>query len=139
MPIAFSRSLRSLESDGFRRSFWALALVVLLLSASCGWFLLARVAVYESSERARLEVARAAHPVAAAVGGRVMATHFALGQRVKVGDLLVELESEGERLQLEEERSRLVTTRHRSEALHAEISAEARAWPEEKSAASLAI
>jgi len=139
MPTAFSRSLRSLDADGFRSSLWALLLVTVLLIAGCCWFFFARIAVYESTEQARLEVERAAHPVAAPVAGRVMATHLILGQKVQAGDLMVELESESERLQLTEEKTRLSTTRRRREALQNQITAEDHAWPEEKRSALLAI
>src|SRR5262249_32148938 len=50
-----------------------------------------------------------------------------------------ELDSEKERLQLEEDKSRLATTRSRSEALRRQITAEDQAWPEEKKSATLAI
>src|SRR5438105_1984285 len=102
MPTAFSRSLRALEADSFRRSLWGLLLILVLLAAGCGWFFMARVAVYETTARARLEVERAAHPVAAAVAGRVVTNRMSLGQKVEIGDVLVELESQSERLQLEE-------------------------------------
>ena len=107
MPSTFSRTLRSLEADSFRRSFWALVVVVGLLGAGGAWFFLAEVAVYETTEGARLEVAKAAHPVAASVAGRVNATHLVLGGQVREGEVLVELEDENERLQLEEEKARL--------------------------------
>src|SRR5437879_12131773 len=101
MPTAFSRSLRALEADSFRPSLWALALVTALLSAGCGWFFFARVAVYETSDRARLEVERAAYPVGAPASGRVVATCMALGPNVPAGDVLVEVEGGKERWELE--------------------------------------
>ena len=139
MPSTFSRTLRSLEADSFRRSFWALVVVVGLLGAGGAWFFLAEVAVYETTEGARLEVAKAAHPVAASVAGRVNATHLVLGGKVREGEVLVELEDETERLQLEEEKSRLATFRGRREALRGQLTAEEGAWPEEKKSATLAV
>jgi multidrug resistance efflux pump len=41
------------------------------------------------------------------VDGRVLATHLALGREVQGGDVLVELEAEPQRLQREEEHTRL--------------------------------
>jgi multidrug resistance efflux pump len=139
MPSAFSRSLRSLEADGFRRSIWAMALVVGLLAAGAAWFFFARVGVYEISDQARLEVERAAHPLASPLGGRVVATHLSLGQKVQAGDVVVELESESARLQLDEEQTRLASGRRRRDALQAQLTAEERAWPEERQAGLLAI
>lgn len=43
MPTTFSRSMRSLEADGFRRSRWGILLVMALLSAGAGWFFFARI------------------------------------------------------------------------------------------------
>jgi len=139
MPSTFSRTLRSLAADGFGRSLWALVMIVALLGAGCIWFLFAKVSVYETTDRARLEVERAAHPVAAPVAGKVTASHLVLGESVQVGDLLVELDSERERLQLEEEQARLAANRRRRDALREQLAAEALAWPEEKRTAALAV
>lgn len=58
MPIAFSRSLRSLQADGrSRRSIWFLLIPVVALAAWTAWFLEARVTRYESTDRARVEAA----------------------------------------------------------------------------------
>ena len=46
----------------------------------------------------------------AQVAGRVKATHLVLGQEVQGGDVLVELDVDAQRLQLEEERARLAAT-----------------------------
>ncbi|MCX6926357.1 MAG: biotin/lipoyl-binding protein, partial [Verrucomicrobia bacterium] len=128
-----------METDGYRRSWWALVLVGVLLVAGGGWFFLARVAVYETTDQARLEAQRTAHPVAAPVAGRVVTNRLTLGQKVQPGDLLVELESESQRLQLEEEKSRLTTFRGRREALRRQVQAEEQAWPAEKEATQVAM
>ena len=49
----------------------------------------------------------AIHLIQAPYTGRVVKTSLALGTQVSAGDLLIELDSNAERLQLEEERSRL--------------------------------
>jgi len=71
------------------------------------WFFLARVSVYGVTNKADLEVDRAAHPVESAVSGRVVATHLALDQEVKAGDVLVELDSGAQPFQLSEEKTQL--------------------------------
>ena len=68
-----------------------------------------------------------------------MATPLTLGRRVERGDVLVELESETERLQVEEEKARLGAFTSRREALRGQIAAEERAWPDEQKTASLAV
>ncbi len=56
MPIAFSRSLRSLHADGrSRRGVWILLLPLLVLCAWTAWFLGARVARFETSVQAHVE------------------------------------------------------------------------------------
>src|SRR5512143_3549346 len=107
MPTAFSRSLRSLEADAFRGSVWGLIVLALLLAVGLGWFLFARISLYETTTQARLEVDRASHPVGAPVAGKIIAAHLALGREVQAGDLLLELESEGARLRREEDNARL--------------------------------
>jgi membrane fusion protein (multidrug efflux system) len=139
MPSTFSRTLRSLEADGYRRSLCGLIAIFLLFGATTVWFFCARVDVYETTDKARLEVERAAHPLAAAVAGRVAAAHLTLGQKVLANDLLVELDTENQRLQLEEEKARLGTVRGRLEALRNQLQAEDQAGGAEKDAALVAI
>src|SRR4029450_9053309 len=105
--IPFSRSMQSLAADGFRYSQLGMLLAAALLSAWTVWLFIARVRLYEVSTGARLEVSEAASPVEAQVAGRVKATHLVLGQEVQDGDVLVELDVDAQRLQLEEERTRL--------------------------------
>jgi len=120
MASPFSRTLRSLESDGHR---WArgLAPAVLLLAAWGAWFVSARVAVYEVSDSARLEADRAAHPIDAPVDGRIVAVHWQLGQRVAAGDVLVELEANEQRYLLQEEQAQAAALPGQIAALRQQI------------------
>jgi hypothetical protein len=68
--------MRSLAADGCSRSLLGLLSVAVLLGCWGAWFLLFRVVVYAVTENARLEVDRAAHPVATPVAGRVALTHL---------------------------------------------------------------
>jgi multidrug resistance efflux pump len=135
MPTVFSRSMRSLEVDDFRRTAWGLLLAAALLGAWGAWFLCARVTVYAVSHSARLEVEQAAHPVAAPVSGRVIDTRLTVGQQVWTDDLLVALDDEAQRLQLAEERMRMTALSAQLGALHKEIGAEEDVWREERHAA----
>lgn len=54
MSIPFSRSMRSLETDGFRASALGLLLVAVLMSLWIAWLFQARVTLYEASETACL-------------------------------------------------------------------------------------
>ena len=62
MPIAFSRSMRSLHADGrSRRAIWFLLIPVAVLAAWSTWFVKASVVRYEVTDHARLEVDQAVH------------------------------------------------------------------------------
>src|SRR6266481_5855416 len=113
----FSSTMRSLNADRFRRSIAGLLVVAVLLGAWTAWLFLSRVARYETTDSARLEVDRAIHLIQAPYTGRVVKTSLVLGAQVSAGDLLIELDSNAERLQLEEERSRLRVPAPQIEAL----------------------
>jgi len=139
MPASFSRSVRSLEADGFRRSIFGLLLVVVLLGAWGAWFFGARVARYEVTDQARLEVNQEAHLLQSPAAGRVIATRLALGAEVKAGDILVELDSNPQRLQLAAQRARLATFIPQIEALRQEAAAEEQARAVERQTSSAAL
>lgn len=64
MPIAFSRSMRSLHADGrSRRAIWFLLIPVAVLAAWSTWFVKSHVARYEVGDHASIEVDQAAHVV----------------------------------------------------------------------------
>jgi multidrug resistance efflux pump len=107
MSSPFSRTTRSLDADSYRRSSLGLIIVIIVLAAWTAWLLFARVSLYEVADTARLEVVGAVHPVQSPSAGRVVATHLAIGKQVKAGDILIELDSNAERLQLNEEQTRL--------------------------------
>src|SRR2546427_461257 len=69
MPIPFSRSVRSLNADGFRFSMLGLLLIALALGSWMAWFCWSRVALYEITNTARVVIdeARAKYEEAQAV------------------------------------------------------------------------
>lgn len=123
----FSRSLRSLEADSFRNAGAALLLAGLLLGACLAWFVLAQVARYEVTDEARLEVDQAIYPVQAHVSGRVVASRLALGREVQSGEVLVELETDPQQLQLKEEQARRSALPPQIAALRQEMATAAQA------------
>jgi multidrug resistance efflux pump len=139
MSSPFSRTLRSLEADGFRRTSWGLLLAAALLAAWAAWFFFGGVTRYEVSETARLEADQAAHPVQAPVAGRIVATHLTLGREVQGGEVLVELEPDIQQHQVEEERSRRVALDPQLEALGQQTAAETRALSESRRASRAAL
>ena len=130
MAATFSHSLRSLKADGFRRSTLGLFLAVALLACWVGWSLFAQIILYEVTDTARLEVGQEAHALQASVAGRVVATRLVLNTEVQAGDVLVELDAEGERRRLEEERASLAMLSSQLEALRKEVVAEEQAGQE---------
>ena len=138
MPASFTRAVRSLEADGFRRSIFGLLLVAILLGAWAAWFLRAHVTRYEVSNEARLEVDQAAYLLQATASGRTVVSRLALGAMVKAGDVLVELDANPQRLQLAQARARLATLAPEVEARSQETAAEERARAAERQAAGAA-
>src|SRR5262245_14661128 len=116
MPGVFSRTLRSLEADRSRGRL-AVFLLLPLLAAWGAWLLLARVAVYETTDRARLEVVRSAHPLASPLSGHVIESRLVLGREVTQGEPLVVLDSRAESLARAEKQTRLAALRDRAVAL----------------------
>src|SRR2546428_2372028 len=127
MSGAFPRTVGSFSSDGYRRSAIRIVLVLAILGAWTAWFFAAPITVYEVSSTARLEVDRALHPLSAPADGVVISSSLSLDHPVRAGDVLVELESRTERLQLEEERVRLAGIGPPVQSLRDQISAEKKA------------
>ncbi len=50
MSIPFSRSVRSLDGDGFRATLVGLIVAIILVAAWMAWFFLARVTLYEAGQ-----------------------------------------------------------------------------------------
>ena len=124
METSFSRTLRSLRCERSRLAFVAPALAAALLACWGTWFVRAPVNLYALTPSARLEVEASARRVAALCGGRVTALHVALGERVRAGDVLFELDAEEARIALEGARNGLPALDRQLAALEREITAE---------------
>jgi multidrug resistance efflux pump len=123
MANPFSHTLRALAADRLRAPAWAILAAGGLAAAWGAWFFLARVEVLETTRLARLEVADEAHPVEAAVGGRVVASRLDLGREVAAGEVLVELDATRETLELAEARTRAAALTAQLAAIDAELEA----------------
>lgn len=100
MPSSFRHTLRSLEHRP--RFGLALAPALLFLGGWSAWMLLARVTVFVSAPRARVEMTQAPSRIATEVSGRVVRSHLELGAWVERGDTLVELDASLARAELAE-------------------------------------
>jgi membrane fusion protein (multidrug efflux system) len=139
MALTFSRSLRSLEADSFRRSLLAIGVAIALLAAWAGWFTFARVPVYEISTEARVEAASAAHAIDAPVAGRVVTVNMTVGLEVEAGQPLVELDTERVSSRVAEEDARLQGLVARLDALREARAAEVATGASQRRADATAI
>jgi multidrug resistance efflux pump len=139
MAVAFAQSMRALAADRSRWSLPSLLMVGALLGGWGVWFVCARVAVYEISQTARLEVDQAVHPIATSGAGRVTVTHMVVGRAVQAGEVLAELDAEAPRLQYEEARVRLAALTAQRQARLQELSAEQVAQQDGRQAARVAL
>lgn len=139
MSTPFSRTTRSLNADSFKRSRLGIIMVLLVLGGWTAWLLTARVALYEVTDSARLEVGSAVHPIESPVSGRVVATHLAMGKEVRAGDVLIELDSDTQRLQLAEEQARVASLSAQLVALGDRSAAEREAQTQSQRGAPIAL
>jgi membrane fusion protein (multidrug efflux system) len=139
MPTAFTRTMRGLRADGFSSSVVWMLVAVVFLGAWSWWLFYARVARYETSESARLEVDRAAYVLQADSPGRIVMSNLVLGREVQAGDVLVELDANPERLEIAEHIARRGVLDPQLESLRAEFSSEVQARRREQEANLAAI
>jgi multidrug resistance efflux pump len=124
MPTAFTHTFHALHADRSVAAVAGILTASLLASACAAWALYTPVRLYEATTSARLEVDRAIYPIASLVDGRVTAVHLSVGREVTERELLVEIDSAAERLQLLEDRARQAALGSQMEALRAQIASE---------------
>ncbi len=93
--------MRAMQGDRFALTNRILTVAMLFLALWGIWFFGADVALYESTDVARIEVERASFPLQAVVSGRVVASNLVLGRSVHAGDVLIVLDAEPERRELD--------------------------------------
>lgn len=139
MALPFSRSLRSLQADGFRRSLWTIGIAVLLLTAWAIWMFLSRVRLYEVSARAEVQVRTASYPIEAPLAGQILALHFRLGQGIHAGKLLVDLDPKETQLQIAQKESALTSLAEQLDAIGREIRSHEESQQGEREAAEKSV
>lgn len=140
MPIAFSRSMRSLHADGrSRRAIWFLLIPIAVLAAWSTWFVKARVARYEVTDRARLEVNRAVYVLQSPISGRVVSSELVMGREVNSGEVVLEIEATQQQLQVQESRSRLAALQPQIDTLRREVAAQEKAQEEDRKSSEAAL
>lgn len=139
MASSFTSTTRSLARETSTVAIIAWAACAVLLCVWLGWFFLSRVTVYEVSRSARLEVQQSAHPVASVMAGKLVSTSMVLGQEVREGDVLVQLDASAEQARLAEEDARLTALAPRIESLQREITALEQARQQDQLALAAAV
>jgi hemolysin D len=121
MAAKFSQTVRSIERDHFASSLLLAFGAALVLVAWVAWGVWARVGVIEASTTARLEASEVVHPIQVEVAGRVLRNEVVLGRVVTKGDVLLQLESRNEELQLREATERRAGLESQLVALRSEV------------------
>jgi membrane fusion protein (multidrug efflux system) len=135
---AFSLTFRRLLADRGRSAVWVLLGAALLLGAWCWWAAKIPVTLYEVSSTARVELDTATYPIQSPLLGRVVETSLRVGQVVRRGEVLVEIDAMPDRLQLQQEQVRERGLTPELLRLRGQAAAEENARAEEQSAAGLA-
>jgi multidrug efflux pump subunit AcrA (membrane-fusion protein) len=139
MPVAFSRTLRSVDADGSRITAVGILLTGVFAGIWIGWMLTARVSVYAVSDAARIEADGLVRQVQTLQGGRIVRMHMVLGQEVRAGDLLAELDTTVQRLQALEQRTQGEASGTELEKLQQEIASQQVSMEHERQAAAIAM
>jgi multidrug resistance efflux pump len=105
MADLFHATNQQIARDRTRRQALLLLIPTVLMVLWGAWMYLARISVYASTDQARVEVAQTAFIVQAPISGRVLKSHLALGDEVKRGSVLVELEAEPQELRVDQEKA----------------------------------
>lgn len=137
--ITFARFMRSLAAENSRRSLAGLAVAFLILGAWAVWFFYARVTLYEVTTEARLEAEREGYAVESSAAGRVVSTGLKLGQEIKEGDVLLQLDTDEQQHRLDESRARLGSLAPQIEALAHEVAGEKQAIEDARQANRVAL
>jgi len=131
MPTAFTRTLKSLDSDAGCWSVVGIAAATLIAAGGALWMASAPITLYEVTNSARIELNEGVYPVASPVAGRVIRSRLAIGREVAEGEVLVEIDSASEQLEIREQQARQQALRVQAQALAAQIDAEQRTREQE--------
>ena len=111
-----------------RGSHWVLVGVLLVLAGLSAWGVLAHVPVYAVAMHTPLALDPALQVMMTPVAGQVRVTHLQVGREVEAGEVLVELDSTDQRLQLEEAQQHLLALEAHRTARRQEGAALETAW-----------
>jgi multidrug resistance efflux pump len=127
----FPQSFQRLRADHGNSTLWISATATAALAAWIFWASFAQISLYEVSSDARVELDGATYPVDAPFTGRVVASGLRIGQHVRRGDLLIEIDAMAEQLQLREVQVQAQGLEPQIAQLNAQIAAEGNMRSEE--------
>ncbi len=134
MTRGFARTAALLEADSFRGSAVTLLFALLLGAAWAAWFTASEVPLYEVTGNARLETNRAAYVVQSPIDGMLVSAALGVGRDVKAGEELARVESDLQKFQRSESRTRIGTVADQIRALREELALSAKAGEEDRRA-----
>jgi multidrug resistance efflux pump len=135
----FALTFAQLRAERVNATLWLMVGALALLCAWLCWGLFERVSLYEVSKEARVELDAATYPVDAPFVGRLVASNLHVGQSVRRGDLLIEIDSMPQQLQLREQQIRMQGLDPQISRLRAQIDAERGVRGEEGQGARLSV
>jgi membrane fusion protein (multidrug efflux system) len=139
VAAAFSQTLRALDASRPRASLAAVALACLTVAAWVLWFTRAEVAVHALTADARVEVEARTHAVDSPIAGRILRTELELGRQAKAGEVLVEIDVQLERRQLDQLGARIAAIEPQAEATRRALVAQRRALGDDEQATLAAL
>jgi multidrug resistance efflux pump len=139
MSTAFSRTARALATDGFRGSFVALGLTIVLLAGWLAWFFFAQIPRFEVTNTARLEVDQEVRVIQSPVLARIVTSNLQIGREVHAGDVLVELDANAERFQVQEETAHVTALTSEIASLRSQVLSTTQARSREQQTNRIAI
>jgi multidrug resistance efflux pump len=122
LPVTFTKTLRALRSDNIPWN-WSVLAVLGLFPLVIAWLFLAHISVYEVSTSAWIEVLSVPQSLTTEIEGRVLSSYLRLGQDVEVKDILVTLDDQSVRRQLDEPQQIIKTANNRLAKLNEEFHA----------------
>jgi multidrug resistance efflux pump len=99
----FARSFCRLRADQGNAPIRLMFAAMATLAVWWCWAVFAQISLYEVSTDVRVEVDGATYPVGSPIPGRIVAANLRVGESVRRGDLLAEMDATPEQLQLREQ------------------------------------
>jgi multidrug resistance efflux pump len=125
MGTSFERTMSALRESRSRRPILAVIAGLVVLAIWVIWAGFSEVAVYRTSQKARLETEPTPVHVASIANGRITGAYLKIGNPVREKDILLQLDPTQEKILADKARARVLTLAPQVESLQREIDLEA--------------